>query len=139
MQDKRKRKTPLSRWAIAAMVIVLSEQAAAKSLQFNKTALAGKTTLMHQYGSWGRNCEPKGGVVKVLTKPQHGRLSSSQRTSIARTNRYNSNDPCLGKPFKAFQVDYTSDANFRGTDTFKIERTLEDGRRDIDTYSVVVR
>lgn len=96
----------------ATLFVVAPEKAVAKDLHTNRTAVSGKTTKMFQYGSWGARCEPKRGVVKVLTKPQHGKLSAFQTTGIAKSNRYNPNDPCLGKPFNAFQVDYTSHPNF---------------------------
>jgi hypothetical protein len=94
---------------------------------------------MHQYASWGKNCEPKTGLVKVQTKPQHGKLSHYFVNAIVRMSRLNGpSDHCIGKTFKVFQVDYTSIPGFRGVDTFAIEVTFVNGVRDTDTYTVNV-
>jgi hypothetical protein len=122
-----------------AVVLALSSRVVKEGLDVMRTAVSGKTTVMWRYASWGANCEAMDGVVKVLVKPQHGKLSHQDVEAIAESNRYNPKDPCIGKLVQMFEVEYTSDPNFRGRDTFKIERTLWDGRRDIDTFTVYVR
>jgi hypothetical protein len=125
--------------ALTIVVAALPTAVVAKGLEFKRTAIAGKTTVMWRYASWrGAKCEATSGVVKVLVKPQHGTLSHKDVEAIAEFNRYDPKDPCIGKKVRMFEIDYTSDQDFRGTDTFRIERTLWDGRRDVDTFTVDV-
>ncbi len=94
---------------------------------------------MHAYHSWGSGCVARTGVVKVLTKPQHGKLTTRIVDSKVPRHRTRGATACFGKPIKAFQVDYTSRRGFRGTDSFKLEATFGSGLREIDTYTITVK
>lgn len=124
---------------IVAITGFLFAPGLAIALELKREALSGKATPMFSYSSWDRNCKSQTGVVKLLTKPAHGTATYTRKTLVAKFNRFNAADPCLGKSFPMFQVVYSSTRGFRGTDTFQIERTLWDGRRDVDTFTVRVR
>ena len=111
----------------------------AVGLELKRDAVSGKATVMFSYSSWDRNCQSQTGIVKLLTKPTHGTATYTRKTLVAKFNRFNSSDPCLGRSFPMFQVMYASVPGYRGTDTFQVERTLWDGRRDIDTFRIQVR
>ena len=123
---------------ILAILMVISVPDIAVGLEFGREAVSGKTTKMFSYGSWDRNCETKGGVVKLLTKPSHGTVTPRRAVVVAKFNRFNPMDHCLGRSIPVFQFLYTSARGFHGTDTFQIERTLWNGRRDIDTFTIEV-
>jgi hypothetical protein len=124
---------------ILTILVVFSVPDIAVGLEFKREAVSGKTTKMWNYGSWDRKCETKGGVVKLLTKPSHGTATPRRTVAVAKFNRFDPSDHCLGKSVSMFQVLYTSARGFHGTDTFQIERTLWYGQRDIDTFTVEVR
>jgi hypothetical protein len=128
-----------SHWRLSHCSAASSKCFPNAAIEFKREAVSGKTTKMWNYGSWDRNCETKGGVVKLLTKPSHGTATPRRTVAVAKFNRFDPSDHCLGKPVSMFQVLYTSARGFHGTDTFQIERTLRYGRRDIDTFTVEVR
>ena len=104
------------------------------------TALSGSKERMHTYMSWKlKGCVPSTGIVKVIAKPQHGKLTPSNVEALIGHSRHRSNDPCIGKPMKGFRVDYQSEPGFRGTDTFKIEVTFGKRVPEIDTNTITVR
>ena len=79
-------------------------------------------------------------VVRVLAKPQHGKLTPhpSVDTTIVR-NRFRPGDSrCQGVPVKGFQVDYRSTPGYHGTDSFVIEATFWHGEKIVDTFTVTV-
>jgi len=108
---------------------------------FNRTVPSGVTVLMHQYASWTKDCKNNGGVVRLLSKPQHGNATPRTVDSHVGTNRFAAGGvtPCRGSPIKAFEVDYRSHPGFRGTDTFMIEETTGSGKRAVDTYTVTIQ
>ena len=113
----------------------------ASAMEFNRTVPSGVTSRVHHYRSWGKNCEGNGGMVKLLTKPQHGKLTTRTVDSRIEINRFarDGKTECTGRPIKAFEVNYRSDPGFRGTDTFTIEMVTGRGSRDVDNYTVNVQ
>lgn len=111
---------------------------AAQALDFERTAPSGRATRMHIYKSWNRDCEANGGVVKVVRKPKHGKLSHRAVQTEIGYARLRGFTRCTGTPIRGFQVDYQSNRGFRGVDTFVIEVTFGTRRRDVDTYFVDV-
>jgi hypothetical protein len=108
-----------------------------------RRAKSGQPTKMVVYHSWKpRDCSEKFGVVKVVTKPQHGKLTPSQVVDTVTISRLNPSSPCIGTRQRGFRVDYTSDPGYRGVDSFVLEVTF--GRRRpltptvSDTYTVNV-
>src|SRR5258708_7454242 len=89
---------------------------------FDVSAPSGQKQRVHTYMSWkSKDCTANKGVVKVLSKPEHGTLMPSEVDAVIQRNRFRAQDPCIGKPMKGFKVDYQSEPGFRGTDSFKIE------------------
>jgi hypothetical protein len=122
--------------ALAAVLLTPSGQANAEA--FFRTVKSGRSVPMHLYKAWKRDCSPDDGVVKVVTKPQHGKLTPGRVDGRIRHNRFSANDPCIGKIIRGFQVEYRSVPGYRGMDRFVIEVTF--GRRApvTDTYTVTV-
>jgi len=125
-----------SRWWMAALIAVLPDAAGADT--FFRKARSGVETKVFSYHSHRRDCSEKAGVIKVLTKPQHGRLTPGRETSVLRRNRFNPDDPCVGAQLTGFRVSYTSEPGFRGEDSFAIEYTIP-GRSVVDYFTVMVR
>jgi len=99
----------------------LSSNCSAKD--FVRQAKPGEPTQMWVYLSWHpEDCSPNIGVVKLIRKPQHGTLKTSQvdsRIIIPRRNP-EKNAHCIGKSAPGFRVDYTSEPNYKGPDNFQI-------------------
>ena len=128
--------------ALVALVIILGCAMAsfARARDFNQIAPSGSTVRMHQYRSWSKDCKNNGGVVRLMSKPQHGAASPRTVNSHIRGSDFavGGVTPCDGAPIKAFEVDYKPRPGFHGTDTFMIEMTSGRGKRVIDTYTVNV-
>ena len=104
-----------------------------------RTVRSRVTTPIHTYLSWNNDCSPNSGVVKVATKPQHGKLTPRRITAVARHNRFSSyGTACLGKSMPGFEVDYTSVPGYRGMDSFAIEVIYGNRNPILDTYMVTV-
>jgi hypothetical protein len=93
---------------------------------------------MKVYHAWNRDCSAGAGVVKVVTKPQHGKLVSGTVASKISRNRLGGRNQCLGKPILGFEVKYTSRAGFRGTDSFTIDVIYGSRAPITDSYIVSV-
>ena len=125
--------------AVALGCVLVYGLPAAQAKQFNQTVQAGKTTKMHAYHSRNRECGPNNSVVKVLTKPTHGKLTNHFVNSIIKNDHWGRLDTrCAGTPTKAFQVDYTPSPGFHGIDNFSLDVTWGGVMHDIDTYTVTV-
>jgi hypothetical protein len=118
--------------------LVCSVPVAASGEDFSVTVASGRLTKMQDYKSWKNDCTSTTGVVKVITKPQHGTLSTRiVDTTISSHTRIPRVTYCTGLPIKAFRVNYTSTRGFHGTDTFSLEAVWP-SHRDIDNYVVAV-
>jgi len=107
---------------------------------FNVTAISGQKSRVHTYMSWQtKDCTPNKGIVKLASKPQHGRAIPGEVDATIRHSRFRDNDPCIGKPMKGFSVEYQSDDGYHGSDTFTIEATYGNRRPVIDLYNVTVK
>ena len=126
---------------VATLGLLCAAVGPAHAMQFDRTVPSGTTVRMHHYRSWGKNCEVNGGMVKLLTKPQHGKLTTRTVDSHIQINRFarGGGTPCTGRPIKAFEVNYRSNPGYHGPDSFTIEMTTGSGKRDVDTYSVTVQ
>ena len=61
---------------VLGAVLALEAATFAQAKDFTRTVIPGQTTRMKVYKSWNtRDCSPNTGIVKVLTKPQHGKLT----------------------------------------------------------------
>lgn len=100
---------------------------------------SGVKQHVHTYRHWSRkDCSAQAGVVRVVTKPEHGTLIPRQIDTTIGRDRFNPNDiSCWGRPIKGFEVEYQSKPGFHGWDTFTIETTY--GKRQaIDVYLVTI-
>ena len=104
-----------------------------------RTVTSGQTKRMAVHISWSKDCKSNGGAAKVLTRPQHGKLSNRIVDSTIQRNRTGSDTSCVGKTIKGFEVNYTSEPNFHGTDTFSLEVTTGSGKGFTDHYTVTVQ
>ena len=109
---------------------------------FNKTASPGMEKPMHNYFSWDpKTCISKSGVVKLLIKPQHGELTISLVDRIIEKSRFtDSMSVCAGKPIKSFQINYKSEPDFQGVDSFTVQATYGFKNRVVtDVFAITVR
>ena len=120
-------------------VLTLMLPATARAELRTRMANSGQTTRMVVARSWNLDCDINGGVVKVTAKPQHGKLTNHLIETTVPLNRSGPNNSCLGRPTKGFEVDYTSERGFHGTDSFSLEVTTGLGRTFSDNYTVLVR
>src|SRR5664279_189727 len=99
-----------------------------------RTVVGGQTTRMAVHTSWSKDCKTNGGKAKVLTQPQHGKLSNRIVETTIQHNRTGSDTSCVGRTIKGFEVNYTPQSNFHGTDNFSLEVTTGSGRSFADHY-----
>jgi hypothetical protein len=127
--------------AIGMLGVLCATIGGAHAMQFDRTVPSGTSVSMHRYRSWGRTCEVNGGQAKLLTRPQHGKLTTRTVDSRIEINRFahNGSTRCTGRPIKAFEVNYRSNPGYHGPDSFTIEFTSGNGQRDTDTYTVNVQ
>lgn len=106
-----------------------------------KTVPAERTTQIVVHTAWDPYyCGSVHGVVKVLTKPQHGRLSNRLIPTTIGLSRFGSSGQCYGKPTTGFAIYYTPVRGFRGTDSFSFDiRWPVISRQATDTYTVNVQ
>jgi hypothetical protein len=117
---------------MACIVLLFTTPALARS--FPRVAQSGVATRVYTYHSWNPDCTNKGGIIKVLTKPQHGTVRHFSNTSAPAAV----NHPCSHILMEGFQVDYTSIPGFRSTDSFVLEVSFPNRPRWVDTFSVDV-
>ncbi len=103
-----------------------------------RTVSSGQTAEMHIYRSWNDQCVSTSGVVKVLTKPRHGKLSTRIVDTVIGRPRTERKVDCSGLPSKGFQVSYTSDPGFHGTDNFSLDVKWKN-LRVVDRFTVAVQ
>jgi hypothetical protein len=125
--------------AVALGCILVFGLSDAQATQFSQSVPAGQTTKIHVYHSLNQECRPNNGVVKVLTKPAHGRVTNQLVQRVIKKDHWGRPDPCAGTLTKAFQVDYTPSAGFHGVDNFSLDVTWGGGTHEVDTYSVTVQ
>jgi hypothetical protein len=123
--------------AVTAALIAASDFADAKTV--SKTAASGKTVLMYTYANWTPDCSSYGGVVNLVTRPQHGRVSPRKGIVPTPPDRLFGITKCYGKPIMGFHVYYTSAPGFRGTDSFTIEVKYEQYPTQVDTFTITVQ
>jgi hypothetical protein len=127
--------------AIAAIAVFL-RPADTLARESTKTVPAGRTSLITTYRAWAPGqCGSVHGVVTVLAKPQHGRLSHHLTPAkIPPVNRWGrSTGQCSGAPTTGFAILYTPAPGFHGTDSFSLDVDWPMiGQRETDTITVNV-
>jgi hypothetical protein len=106
---------------------------------FTRQAVSGQPKTVYVYRNWDKDCRERGGVVRVVTKPQHGRLSRERVVATMKSQGRTLDTHCNGVVIPGLQIQYTSSRGFRGTDQFTLERTLPGGRVDVDTFTMEVQ
>jgi len=122
----------------AACILVFGIPGLARAKDLSRIVSSGQTAEMANYRSWNNNCVSGTGVVTVLAKPQHGKLSTRIIDTIIGNPRIKRRVDCTGLPTKGFQVSYTSERDFHGTDNFSLDITWPT-HRDVDHFTVTVR
>lgn len=124
--------------AITFLLIIVAHGCSAQARSLIVYARSGQPKLVYVYMSWHKDCSPRGGIVKVLTKPQHGTLRPRHVNRPIGRGRYDGATACFGKPGKGFEVWYQSSAGYRGQDTFSIEVDYKFRPPDLDEFIVIV-
>lgn len=120
-------------------ILACSIPMVARADNFSKVAPSGAATVMHNYFGWDANCHPLAGVVKLLTKPKHGKLTTRQVERVISISRFTGRTHCAGTAEKAFQIRYTPYPNFHGTDSFAVRAAFGwQNRVVIDTFTITV-
>jgi hypothetical protein len=123
---------------VIGCALICGAPAIAHAKALVRTATSGQPALMYVYMNWKRDCSPDLGIVKVLSKPQHGKLTPRRVDAPIGPSRFYGITHCHGKPTKGFQVHYTSVPGFRGIDRFAIEATYTNHAPEVDTFTVTV-
>jgi hypothetical protein len=124
--------------AALALVMLASTGLPCNATEFARQAISGQPKTVYVYRNWNKECEEQGGVVRVVTKPKHGRLSRQRVIEPMLSQGRSPDSHCLGKSIPGLQVQHTSDRGFRGIDQFILERTLHVGTV-VDTFTMDVR
>jgi hypothetical protein len=119
-------------------VLLFSVAPSATAGSFVRSAKSGVPTTAYTYHAHNRDCGAKFGIVKVVTKPQHGKLIPVRDVSTLKGNRFKPTDPCIGSAIPGFRVEYTSTPGYVGIDSFVIEYTT--GKQDtLDSFTIHVQ
>ena len=105
---------------------------------FTVQAASGEPKTVYVYRNWDKDCRERGGVVRVVTKPEYGRLSRERVVATMKTQGRSLDTHCNGVTIPGLQIQYTSARGFRGIDRFTLERTLPNGRVDVDSFTMEV-
>lgn len=124
---------------VTTMFALLAFSGAANAYSLGRTAKSGKPARMYQYGSWKDDCSSYGGVVKVISKPQHGTLMPVREVITITSSRFPRKTDCRGRQIQGFVVYYRSRPGFVGTDSFTIEVKYPSNPADVDTFTVQVQ
>jgi opacity protein-like surface antigen len=127
---------------LAGCILTCGFSACAQAETFNRTAVSGVSTVVAHYYDWDPNsCQSLPGTVKLLAKPQHGKLSTRYVDWVISKSRYTgTTSVCAGTRTKAFQITYRSQPGFSGVDSFTVHVAF--GFKNMmatDVYSINVQ
>jgi hypothetical protein len=125
-------------WRAVASIVLVAMSNLAHGRTVIRSVGAGKS-LMWRYGNVQKDCSPEGGVIKVHTRPQHGKVTQQPGLTPITFARFPEMVPCLGKIINGLHVYYVPDPGFRGTDSFSIEVIYPGHPTDIDAFTVNVQ
>ena len=100
---------------VAVVLAVCCLPAAAEARSLSRTVTSGKTQQVLSYASWGEACSPRAGTVRLVTKPQHGKVRSRPSNLLITSARFG-DTKCIGRRIPGVAIDYTPDRGFHGTD-----------------------
>ena len=127
---------------VAGCIVACSLSTFSNAANFTRTANSGVATIVHLYDDWDpTTCRSAGGVVKLVNKPQHGKLTTGYVYRIIHMSGYTGRvSVCAGTPIKSFRITYRSQPRFRGLDSFTVDVTLGWGNRhSTDVYTINVQ
>ena len=127
----------MKRLGIAVSLVVCCLSAAADARSLSRTVSSGKTQQVLSYASWGEACSPRAGTVRLVTKPQHGKVQSRRSNLLITTARFG-DTKCIGKRIPGVAIDYTPDKGFRGTDSFVVNVKYHTHLPEDDTLTLTV-
>jgi hypothetical protein len=106
-----------------------------------RTVAAGQSIRVAVHYSYRPDdCSATSGIVKVLSKPQHGKLSNKKVLTTIVHSRFGSVGKCYGKPVGGFEIYYTPAPGFRGADEFSVELFWSPiNRHEIDNYLITIQ
>lgn len=120
-----------------AVCCLLCSSADAKD--FRIAARSGEPTRIGVYQSWKKDCSPDKGVVKLVVKPERGKLITTYVDSMIGLSRFSkTTNPCAGKDTPGFRIDYTSNPEFHGSDAFTVQVKWGASLIDVDSYKIDV-
>ena len=123
-------------FAVAALLCApaSSARAQAEALERTVTAAPGRDVRVGVYTDIRPDCVsgPLPGI-RLVTAPAHGTVTVKRGTLKATNFKQ-----CLGIDVPAFVAFYHSAADFSGADTFEIEITLQNGRKQRQLFHVTV-
>ena len=126
-------------WGSVALAAVVATSSVAHGRTMTNTVRSGTTALMYEYGNVRENCAQQGGIIKVRTRPQHGKLSQRSGVSTIGYVRFPEQAACGGTKVIGVHVYYVSDPGFHGTDHFSLEVIYPHHVVDVDTFTVNVQ
>jgi hypothetical protein len=127
-------------WEAVASIALIVTSNVAHARDNTISVGAGKVIRVWTYGNVQKDCSTEGGIIKVHTRPQHGKITQQPGlTVIGSWTRYPEQVPCRGKTTNGIHVYYVSDPNFHGTDSFSIEVIYPGHPTDIDTFTMNVQ
>ena len=62
-------------WEAVASIVLIATSNLAYGRSNAISVGAGKVTLMWKYGNVQKDCSPEGGIIKVHTRPHHGKIT----------------------------------------------------------------
>ncbi len=125
-------------WGSVAVIGLIATSSLAYGRTVEKTVGAGRVALMYEYGNVQKDCSPEGGIIKVRTRPQHGKVTQQSGRSTIGYVRFPEQAACRGTTVTGVHVYYVSDPGFHGIDNFSLEVIYPHHATDIDTFTVHV-
>jgi hypothetical protein len=126
----------------AATLTLIAFTSLAHAQPIQRIVPAGKTTVVFTYRPYHRwTCDGASGIVKLLDKPQHGRVAHHLRPSTIPTMSRFTHGPtgCPPNPTTGFAITYTPNPGYHGPDRFSFDVDFtENRRREIDVFTIFV-
>ena len=129
----------MNKFLVATNILVATFSVSANAESIHKEVRSGSTVRVWIYRNHDSHCNDMPGIVKVVTKPAHGKISQHSALSRIGAERFGSGR-CAGQMSTGLEVSYHSIPGFRGTDTFTIEADWAgNNRRETDTFTIDVQ
>jgi hypothetical protein len=123
-------------WTILVLIVLAAISNLAHGRTVTRQVGSGKVSWMWGYGNVQKDCSPERGIIKLQTRPKHGKVSKRNGLIPIIFARFPEMAPCRGRLIDGVQVYYASDPGFHGADSFSIEVMYPGHPADIDTFTV---